>query len=654
VETLLHVGLSNALLATLLALLAALVGRCCRRPAVRHGLWLLVLLKLVTPPLLPLDLPWPAAPAPAAEPVVAATLIPAEVDAVSAEEEGGAAEMLSLPAPPTPVAPAAVSGEMVVGAVWLTGSLLWLAVAALRVARFQHLLRHARPAPAALQEQAEHLAQRLGLARCPGVWFVPAPVSPLLWALGRTPRLLLPEALWEELTESQRATLLLHELAHLRRGDHWVRRLELVTLGLYWWHPVVWWAGRQLREAEELCCDAWVVWALPDETEAYARALVETVTFLSQTRPPLPVGASGVGRVPLLKRRLTMILGGNTPRGPGWLGFLLLIGLGLLLLPLVCSWSQQPLAPPASVAVAEAPPDKDVAPDPLTEAVWREKVAAVRFDREQRKKAEEEQRAAQLEQIRDEVELLEAQLRVKEADLKAAKAGLQLAQQSYASLKPLGQQGTVTQEAVVKAQGEVTKAEAEIIIKEASLQEPLVRLKQAQRRLKALEQAHAKTDVDFAPEKLFPQRSWDFGNVLHHNIVAHRWRLTNTTDKTVHIGALRVTSGCATAKVDQQELKPNEWTEMEVTLDGRRFVGPKTFNVYVLFDRPAPAEVVLEFKANGVAADETPPADDRKRLEQLEKKLDLLLDELNSLRREMKPKKPAGAAPEEPLPRGGN
>src|SRR5262249_15107855 len=232
----------------------------------------------------------------------------------------------------------------------------------------------------------------------------------------------------------------------------------------------------------------------------------------------------------------TMILGGNTPRGPGWLGFFLLIGLGLVLLPLVCSWSQQPLQPPAVVEVADAPPQKDVPPDPLTDALWKEKLADAQRERAQRREAEEQQRAAQLEQVRDEIELLEAQLRVKEADLKAAKAGVQIAQQSY-------KEG-VTPEGKVKAQAEAMKAEADVLIKEAALQEPLVRLKQAQRRLKALEQVRSKPDADFAAEKLFPQRSWDFGNIKHSSQTGGvRWRLTNTTDKTVHIASLRVTSG---------------------------------------------------------------------------------------------------------------
>ena len=62
-DTLLRVGLSNAAVAVVLAVLAVAAGCLCRRPAVAHGLWLLVLLKLVTPPLVHVPLPWPADPA---------------------------------------------------------------------------------------------------------------------------------------------------------------------------------------------------------------------------------------------------------------------------------------------------------------------------------------------------------------------------------------------------------------------------------------------------------------------------------------------------------------------------------------------------------------------------------------------------------------
>jgi hypothetical protein len=232
-------------------------------------------------------------------------------------------------------------------------------VAAVRLRRFRHLLLHARPASATLQAEAESLAQRLGLTHAPGVWLVPGVVSPMLWAVGRAPRLLVPAGLLGRLGDEQRAALLLHELAHLRRRDHWVRWLELVVMALYWWLPLIWWARRALQEAEEECCDAWVVWALPHAARAYALALVETLDFLAEARPALPVAASGLGHVSLLRRRLTMILRGTTPRSLTRLGFLAVLGLGALLLPLLPTLAQPPADPrPAGATRGAAEPEQ--------------------------------------------------------------------------------------------------------------------------------------------------------------------------------------------------------------------------------------------------------------------------------------------------------
>src|SRR5437868_4222615 len=82
-----QLGLANAVCAAVLAVLAVAAERLVRRPALTHCLWLLVLVKLVTPPLFPLSLPWlPAeaaaesAPAPeAAAPVVVTGFVEPEL-----------------------------------------------------------------------------------------------------------------------------------------------------------------------------------------------------------------------------------------------------------------------------------------------------------------------------------------------------------------------------------------------------------------------------------------------------------------------------------------------------------------------------------------------------------------------------------------------
>jgi beta-lactamase regulating signal transducer with metallopeptidase domain len=353
--TLLEMGLSNALIAGLLALIAFAASRC-GRPALAHGLWLLVLIKLVTPAVVPVSLPWPASENPV-EPAL--TQVPTEVvEPLSPEpsEWGGdllssalaerEAEQAGVPAIPQPGHETELQSPLhgwhdLLVPVWFIGSVLWFLWTFSSIWRFHRLVKLARPAPAYLQNESSRLAARLGLPTSPRVLLVPGVVSPMIWALGMRPRLLFPTRLLGRLDTEQRAALLLHELAHVHRRDHWVRLLELIALGVYWWNPLVWWARNQLRAAEEECCDAWVVWASSGAGHSYATALLQTVAFVSHSPTPLPIAASGIGEVSHLRRRLTMIMHGNTPKSLSATGWLALLALALFFLP-VAAQAQQP------------------------------------------------------------------------------------------------------------------------------------------------------------------------------------------------------------------------------------------------------------------------------------------------------------------------
>ena len=174
------------------------------------------------------------------------------------------------------------------------------------------------PVPCEWQAQAAGLSQWLGLRGCPTICLVPGRIPPMVWALGNRPRLLLPRQLWSAMSPDERTSLLVHELAHLKRRDHWVRWFELIVTGLYWWHPAVWWIRRLLREAEEQCCDAWVVWAMPQKAKTYAAALMAALDFVSGARaaPAAASATSGTGQVACLKRRMRMIVACQNPEGP--------------------------------------------------------------------------------------------------------------------------------------------------------------------------------------------------------------------------------------------------------------------------------------------------------------------------------------------------
>jgi beta-lactamase regulating signal transducer with metallopeptidase domain len=365
-QTLLEIGLSNALLACVPAVLAVAVSLTCRRPALVHALWLLVLVKLVTPPLLRIPLPWPAPagvaesdapvlgeqpeeeesvveaptertaePGPERLPEPAVEDEPAPAVAPQAEPADVAPEVEAVP---EAVEPADVPGWFgwpeAIALAWLAGSLGWFVLAGHRLRRFSRAIGQARPAPADLATRVDKLARAVGLRRAPETRLVPGRLSLMVWGLAR-PVLLVPESLLERLHDAALDTLLVHELAHLARRDHWVRVLEFFALGLCWWNPLAWFARRELHEAEEQCCDAWVPRVLPGAARTYAAALVDVLDFLSEARPSLPPLACGVGQLHDLKRRLTMIMRGTTPHALGRFAGLTVIGLALLLLPLV-------------------------------------------------------------------------------------------------------------------------------------------------------------------------------------------------------------------------------------------------------------------------------------------------------------------------------
>jgi beta-lactamase regulating signal transducer with metallopeptidase domain len=233
-------------------------------------------------------------------------------------------------------------------ALWIGVAAMLLGVVAFRTLRFRRLLARARPAPREVVTMVAGAAEALGVRRAPSTFVVDARISPLVWC-GRDLLLLLPADLWSQLDETGRRAVIYHELAHLRRRDHWVSWFGTLIGCLYWWHPVVWWIRRRLREEADLCCDAWVTTLLPGARRAYATALLETKRFTSLEAPAGPAVGLGVTalRARRFARRLTMIMSHQrTPQ-------LTLAGITLAAAVIVIGWLVSPtLACPPDPAEA--------------------------------------------------------------------------------------------------------------------------------------------------------------------------------------------------------------------------------------------------------------------------------------------------------------
>jgi beta-lactamase regulating signal transducer with metallopeptidase domain/HAMP domain-containing protein len=397
---------------------------------------------------------------------------------------------------------------MLLVALWLLGSLTWFTVAVRRLYRFHRLVRESNSCNNDVQERAGAVAGKLGASRCPPVAMVSANLPPMLIGFPGRARLLLPARLWGALSLDQQETVLVHELAHWHRCDHWVRMLEMLVLGLYWWHPAAWRARRRLRELEEECCDAWVVWALPNSARSYAAALIDTAAYLSHSRPILPLTASGIGEVHSMRRRLTMIMTGRTPRTLSTGGALAVLLTGALTLPMWPTWAHT--EPPAANGQENATtPQQEAARDasgPIRATTAANVLGAI-ADPLQAPASEttapsvlkagggtvrpEPRFDSPAEKLRDEIELMEVQLGVKRAEMGALEQQLNTSVQNLRRAEVLNKQKAISITELDAKKDEVERLKNQLIIKQAELKEPEVRLKQARRKLSQLKVARA-------------------------------------------------------------------------------------------------------------------------------------------------------------------
>ena len=339
-DLLLRIGISNLCVSLVFAALACVVQMTGKRPFVAHLLWLLVLVKLLTPPILTIPV--------LAIPVSPAITVVGALDQDDQDDRAAAAVQDSLWTSEAQLLTTTWSSAVENVKTWfvlicLLGSACVLAWSLLRIYRFDRLLRMASEiAPPELQRVASQIAKRLGLVVTPTIYTTSAHLSPMLWWIGGRVRIFIPVDLLRELEAGQLRLILAHELAHARRRDHLVRWLEWLACVVFWWNPVAWWARRNLRAHEEVCCDALVLESLKPDPRTYANALLSVVEYLAPAALRPPAMASEINSGGFLERRFKMIVSSNPIRKtPRWLhAFILLFAVGLL--PLGVAHAQDP------------------------------------------------------------------------------------------------------------------------------------------------------------------------------------------------------------------------------------------------------------------------------------------------------------------------
>lgn len=388
--------LQNAAVATLLAAVVYLICRTGKlSPAGCHLLWLVVLVKLITPPIPLWTLPesWStsrlASDTPTTRPashssantkptpkpenyVVRSETLVAEVPETAVEHPSGTTASNTLDTAAAVENPDLRSrlGQLgwptLLAQAWLWGSGIVVGLMLIRIARMRRFLRWTSDAPTSLSQLVDEEARRLGV-RPPRIRMSTHIASPQLWSVGRA-TLLWPECVSFSDDPDSWQGVIVHELAHLKRRDHWVGWLEIVAGCCWWWNPVLWFVRHHLREQAELACDAWVTNAFPENRRAYADAILNVCSVQSRPAGAPAVGIANSARR-FLERRIRMIFNDRVPfqRSKGLL--LCVAILGLLVLP---GWAEpyrkeatdSATKPPRNVDPVGAPQNPQVSGDP--------------------------------------------------------------------------------------------------------------------------------------------------------------------------------------------------------------------------------------------------------------------------------------------------
>jgi uncharacterized protein (TIGR03435 family) len=140
-------------------------------------------------------------------------------------------------------------------AVWLAGSLaLWVRLVGGWALTVRLRSTHVRPAPPEWQRLLDRLAARVRVSR-PVRLLISSVVRAPAVAGWLRPAILVPAGALAGLPAAQLEALLLHELAHIRRGDFLVNLLQSAAEALLFYHPAVWWVSGHIRAEREMCCD---------------------------------------------------------------------------------------------------------------------------------------------------------------------------------------------------------------------------------------------------------------------------------------------------------------------------------------------------------------------------------------------------------------
>ncbi len=286
-----------------LGLLYALLRPLCMSVGARYRLGMGMLLALALCPLVTIFYVWPVE---GVATLATTVLAPALAGSVAAIADSAALDLRLREFLPWLVA------------VWICGVVVIALRSLWHWRRLARLVRHAAIPLPQWEAKLTQMCQRFGLWR-PVRLLASAKVDTPMLIGWIKPVILLPLGMLSGFSTHQIELIIAHELGHVRRWDYLANLMQVVIETVLFYHPVVHWISRDVRNARENCCDDLVLSLAKGNPLTYARALAD----LEELRHDLDVVAPALGATGgVLLARIRRIVGAEgrdpLPRNNAW------------------------------------------------------------------------------------------------------------------------------------------------------------------------------------------------------------------------------------------------------------------------------------------------------------------------------------------------
>ncbi len=242
-------------------------------------------------------------------------------------------------APPTATP---LSWQALVFLAWIAIALALLLLLIQRAWFVRGLIAQSQEAPPRLRNALGQCRVQVGVKRAVPIRVSSNATSPAVCGLFR-PSILIPKTLVPRLQPHDLQAVLLHELAHIKRGDLWVNLIQTLLQVIYFYNPFLWLANVVIRRVREQAVDEAVLVAMGEAAHDYPETLLNVAKLAFKQRPALSLRLIGVVESKsALRSRIKHILHRPLPKTAklGLLGLMLVFIVAAFLLPMANATEQ--------------------------------------------------------------------------------------------------------------------------------------------------------------------------------------------------------------------------------------------------------------------------------------------------------------------------